>query len=323
MPDRPKASIVLVASSGVESIECVVSILKQQSLASQLQLLIAARPSKVTELSQLSTHPFHDVTVVPADFSTSARARIPAVKAARADIVIFCEDHCFPVSSDWATRLLAPFASGHAAVGPVIKNANPDTPLSWSNLLAEYGPWVADQTPGKRDFLPGHNSSYRRGDLLAYGDRLVDMLEVEWVLHRDLRNQGKSLWLATDAASRHLNFSRFPTSTTLNFFEGWAFAASRATGWGNVRRGIFALSFPAIFALRLFRQFRLLRFVPLTTFGKIQCFALSALLLATNAFGEAIGYLLGERSSREKLGAMEYERWKHLRANEINLAFQK
>lgn len=322
MPDDPKASVVLVASSGIQSIDRVVSILKQQTLAPDLQLVIAARPSNVSELSQLPAHPLHDISVVPADFSTSARARVAAVNAARGDIVIFCEDHCFPVSSGWASQLLAPYASGHAAVGPLVKNANPDTPLSWSNLLAEYGPWVADQSSGERDFLPGHNSSYRRADLLEYGERLGEMLEVEWVLHRDLRNRGKSLWLAADTASEHLNFSRFRTSVRLNFLEGWAFASSRATGWEPARRALYSISFPAIFAVRLFRQLKLLRVAPLSVVGKIQFVVLSAILLAVNAFGEAIGYLMGERNSREQLGAMEFERWKHLRANEVDFAFK-
>ena len=65
-----------------------------------------------------------------------------------------------------------------------------------------------------------------------------------------------------------------------------------------------------------------LEIIYLMIYQKIQCVFLSTLLLAANAVGEAIGYFFGEKNSRERLGALEYERWKHVRTNEVDLAFR-
>ena len=46
------------------------------------------------------------------------------------------------------------------------------------------------------DYLPGHNSSYKRDVLLGYGDRLESMMESETVLHWDLRAKGHRLYLS-------------------------------------------------------------------------------------------------------------------------------
>ena len=42
-------------------------------------------------------------------------------------------------------------------MGPIVRNANPRTAVSWADYLLGYGPF-ADGTPGGEvDALPGHN----------------------------------------------------------------------------------------------------------------------------------------------------------------------
>ena len=122
---KPKISVVLVASAGVRSIEKIVSRLRAQTLAHSIELILSARPSCMGELCSLSPDGLHSIQVVEADFSTSARARVPAILAAHAEIIQFCEDHCFPTSNDWAERMLAFHEQGYAVVGPMVANANP------------------------------------------------------------------------------------------------------------------------------------------------------------------------------------------------------
>ena len=124
------------------------------------------------------------------------------VRAARAPIVAFAEDHCFPEPA-WARALLEAYAAGDiAAVGAVFRNANPGTLVSWCDFAIAYGPWI-DPTPGgDQPFIAGHNSSYRRDVLLELGGRLDDLLESETVLHLELRARGKRVVVVDDSLVR-------------------------------------------------------------------------------------------------------------------------
>ncbi|MEL6240621.1 MAG: glycosyltransferase [Pseudomonadota bacterium] len=320
--NRPIASIVLVASSGATSIQKTLACLKAQTVAGKLEVVLSARPSAMDELNAIATTPFHSIKVVEADFTTSARARVPAIQSAQAEIIIFCEDHCFPTSADWAERMIDAHKGGHAAVGPRMTNANPETPSSWANLLIEYGPWVGVEQSGEVELLPGHNSSYKRDVLLSYGDALGDMLEVEWLLHRDLREKGRSLWIEADIASAHLNFSIMRNSIRLHLLEGWTFAASRAAKWSWPRRALYAVSFPAIFFVRAVRVSGMILGNPVSRGMVFPTFWMSYFFLAMSAAGEGLGYALGEQGSREALGGMEYDRWNNIVAKEKSLAFE-
>lgn len=312
----PIASLILVASAGQTSIQRVLSRLRAQTIAPQLELVLAAQPFAMDDLRNLEPDGLHSVQVVEADFSTSARARVPAIHAAQADIVIMCEDHCFPESEVWAERLVAGFAKGHAAVGPRILNDNPGSGCSWANLLIEYGPWVSVESPGEVDLLPGHNSAYRKKVLLDYGDDLADMLEVEWAIHRDLRAQGETLWVDPGAATRHLNFSRWDKCLYLHLLEGWMFAASRARTWSFGLRLVWALAFPAIFLVRAWRLAGQARAA-----GVLWSLPIQWLFLMVSAVGEGLGYAFGDCGKRGALGALEYDRWRNVRPTEADRAF--
>src|SRR5437588_133855 len=82
-----------------------------------------------------------------------------------------------------AQALLAAHRGPWAAVGPVVRNANPSTSVSWADFLIGYGPWCDPAPAGDLDHLPGHNSSYKRAILLDYGSELEGLLEAESVLH--------------------------------------------------------------------------------------------------------------------------------------------
>ena len=92
-------------------------------------------------------------------------ARARGVRAARAPIVAFTEDHSFP-QPGWAAALVAAFTGGVSVVGPMVENANPGSAVSWANFLLEYGEWMPPGRPHGHAHLPGHNSAYRRAVLL-------------------------------------------------------------------------------------------------------------------------------------------------------------
>src|SRR5207244_2412948 len=120
------------------------------------------------------------------------------IRQAKAAIVALAEDHCFP-DPQWAERLIASYQGPWTAVGPAVRNANPKTAVSCADLLIGYGPWLAPSSSREAEFLPGHNTSYKRAVLLEYGNRLDSMMQAETVLHWNLRSKGHRLFMESTA----------------------------------------------------------------------------------------------------------------------------
>jgi hypothetical protein len=79
--------------------------------------------------------------------------------------------------------------------------------VSWADLFIGYSPWLAPAPSREAEFLPGHNTSYKRAVLLEYGDQLDSMMQAETVLHWVLRSKGHRLFLESTANVAHVNFS--------------------------------------------------------------------------------------------------------------------
>lgn len=318
----PEASVILVASEGRRSILKVIERLQVQSVANKLEILIACHGIYAEELRSLSTSSFHGVRVIEADLSTSARARAAAIKEATADIVVFAEDHALPIGIQWAEDFIQSHQYPHAAVGPVIRNANPATVTSWANLVIEYGPWLHRREPGPAVTIAGHNSSYKREILIQYNDRLACMLESEWVLHLDLIGKGHTLWIDPKIQVEHINFSLVNRAVQLRFFGGWMFAASRAKTWTIAKRLFYAISFPAIATTRFLRLCRHFLNSPEASPHAWRCLPASFFYLLCDASGEAIGYTFGDLGKRPRLGQLEYHRWKNIIKSESDFFYQ-
>lgn len=314
--NRPAGSVILVSSAGKDSVKLTLECLRNQTVSEQLEIVLAARPEEVQGLQTIDPEGFFDLVVVAADLTTSAIARSAAILKARAEIVLFVEDHSFPVQKDWAERLIAAHVAGHVAVGPSMVNANPRTPSSWANLAIEYGQWINVPKAGLVDQLPGHNSSYKRAALMQYGTELADKLEVEWVMHNEFRASGETLWIEPDVSTAHLNFSNFGSAVRLHFLEGRMFAASRANGWGFFRRAAYAIAFPMIFIVRLVRISRNLLGSDEGRALFLKTLPYCIVYLLASAFGEGIGYAFSDGGQRALLGQLEYDRWKFIRDGE-------
>lgn len=270
--------------------------------------------------------PAADAVVVPADdaqafaacqvieagpFRSMGEANARGVEAARAPIVALTEDHVFP-DPDWADALLAAHRQPWAAVGPVVRNANPRGPFSWADLLIGYGPWIDPAPAGAVDHLPGHNSAYKRDVLLAYGPNLRRMMEAETVLHWDLRSKGHELYLEPAARIAHMNFARLAPFLTAHFYGGRMFAAARARdgGWRWHRRVLFAGGSPLIPFVRLRRIIRDMQRPgrPLRMLWRVLPHVL--LGLSADAGGQMLGYVFGAGRTRTKLTKLEFHRYR-------------
>lgn len=304
----PALTVVLPTWDNFDALRTTVEHLTAQTIAASIELIICAPSAERARVDADAVRGLHSVRVLeagPLQLTGPLRAR--AVREAAADVVAFAEDHCFPYP-DWAEALLAAHAGPHAAVGPAVYNANPESTVSWADFLIEYGRWAA---PGRRrevDMLPGHNSSYKRDVLLQYGHELDSLMEAETVLFWDLRRRGYRLLFDPAARVRHTNFSRLGPYFSALWHLGRAFGGKRAEPWSVARRVAYALAAPAIPLIRLSHVVRSAvdNRVPLRRVVSSSPALLAG--LAVDCVAQATGAAFGAGGSTVRITAYEFHR---------------
>jgi hypothetical protein len=304
----PSLTFALLAPDTFSSLERTVRSVASQDVAAEIELLLLApQPAAVIVPADLARS-FHSVRLVAVTFDGgTGEARATAVREAGAPVVVFGEDHCFP-DAGWAAALLRAHEGEWAAVGPVVTNANATTTVSWADLLMGYGPWLAPGESAERDHLPGHNTSYKRGPLLQFGDELGVMMEAETPLQWRLREMGFRLYQTADARTAHTNFEQWGTWLPVHFHTGRVFAATRALHWSVLHRVAFAVASPLVPFVRLRRHLaqafaarwplsRIVRVAPTLFVG-----------LLFDAAGQCVGCLAGAGQSRDTLVDWEFRR---------------
>jgi hypothetical protein len=289
----PSLTVVSITPDNYETVRRTIRHVRAQSSRDEIELLLVAPSREALDADDGELAEFRWVKIVevgPLGATGEVRAR--AVREASAPIIVFTEDHCFP-EPGWAAALLARHAEPWAAVGPVLHNANPDTMVSWADLLIAYGPWLAPGTAGPHDHLPGHNSSYKVSILRAYGDRLAQLMEAESVLQWDLRRHGHELFLEPAAQVSHTNFAYWNTFGPVQVMNGRVFADTRRREWSALKRLAFAAASPMIPVVRFARAVRdgHRAGLPLSLLARVVPALAGGMLL--DGVGQMLGYALG------------------------------
>ncbi len=308
----PALTVILPTLDAFDSIRTTVQRISAQTVAGVIELMICAPVAARVQFGGDDVATLHSVRVLEfGELHSTGPLRAHAIREAAAPIVAFAEDHCYPYP-DWAAALLAAHEETHAAVGPAVYNANPETATSWADLYLGYGRWLA---PGRRaevELLPGHNSSYKRDVLIGYGEELDRLMEAETVLLWDLRRNGHTLLFEPAARVDHTNFSRFGVFLDVQWHLGRVFGATRAAHWSKFRRAAFAAAAPLIPLVRVghiiragfhngFSVGRFVATLPVLLVG-----------LAVDCVAQATGVLCGPAGSVDRLSAYEFHR------NEVN-----
>ncbi len=316
----PKLAVVIATRDGFGTIRRTVEHLRAQTVRREMELLIVAPNRELLGLDPQAVDGFARCQVVEVGtIDQIGAANAAGIRSASAPVVVLAEDHCFP-EPDWAGQLIEAHQQDWAAVGPAIRNANPATTVSWADLFIGYGPWLEPVPSGEADFLPGHNSSYKRHLLLPYGDRLATLLAAETVLHWDLRAKGFRLFLEPRARVAHTNFSRWSSWIPVQYLCGRSFAGTRAVDMSALRRAVYAVGSPAIPLVRLARlargikasglRRRFLKTLPATAVG-----------LIVDGIGQFVGYLAGPGSAPSALARYEFRRIDHITAEDRRTVF--
>jgi hypothetical protein len=243
---------------------------------------------------------------------TVGEANAAGVRVAHAPLVAFVEEHSYP-EPGWAQAFIRAHTQPWAVVGPVARNANPGSLVSWADFALFYGPWAEGHAAGPVAHLPGHNSSYKRDLLLNYGKELGALLGAESVLQWDLRAQGHKLYLEPAARMAHVNFGLPRPWLTVLFHASRLFAAVRALRWPVWRKALYVLGTPLIPAVRLVRMVREQRRIHPQQRPPWLAWPLIALGLALSACGELLGYLTGAGRASERMSALESHRLHYTR----------
>jgi len=307
----PALSVILATTGGFPSIRTTFRHLQQQTVADRLEVIVLTPKVDKFDLSPAEIARFQNFRLVKLDRVTPlASANAIGVRHASAPVVVLAEDHSFP-ERDWAEALLARHQEDWAAVGPIVKNGNPETAVSWADYLLNYGPWHEGQPGGPAQMLPGHNCSYKRAVLLRHDENLAGLLRAESVLHQMLIENGERLFLESGAVISHLNFTGFGIFLWVQFQNGRQYAACRRARWPWWKRTLYFAAAPLIPVLRFVRLWRIdIRFPRRPS--RLRIFVALAAGLVADGAGQAAGYLCGRGSSAAVLIQYEYNRQEYL-----------
>lgn len=310
----PRMSVVLVTDR-YATIRKVVGCLRAQDVSDELELVIVAPSQEALDLDPAEVAGFGGVQVVEAgSIFPLAAARAAGVRAATAPVVQIGETHAFP-GPGWAEALIRAHTRPWAAVVPAIRNANPGGPISWSNLVIDYGPWLEGNPPGEIDAMPTFNTAYKRADLLNLGDLLNGALGNLNDVLLELRAGGQRFYFEPSARIEHANISRPAAWLAQRYVVGRVRGAERGRSWSPLRRLIYACGAPllplVLYARARGTVQRLRRTCSLPP-GTVPALLIG---LTVMALGELVGYARGAAAGPTRR-LDEYELHK-LRATEL------
>jgi len=306
----PQMSVILPTPDTYDTIAKTLGYLSQQTVKERLEIIIVAPCLGEIKVKAAHCQVFYRIHIVGIkEICSIASAYAKGVREATAPIVALAEDHCFP-DPDWAEHLIEAHQQSWAVVGPVLRNANPQNSVSWADMLIAYSPWLDPTPSGVVNFLPGHNSSYKRDILLTYGEQLENMMEAETLLHWDLRAKGYQLYLESKAKASHTNFGQLKIWLGVQFSCGRLFASDRATSqqWSIGKRLLYMGASPLIPLVRLWRIWQQLQQRQLQSLFSLKLLLTLSLGLIIDGIGQGIGYVFGTGNSANNLSKFEFHR---------------
>jgi len=306
-PAAPALSAIVVIPDTYGTVHDTMKHLQAQTAAHQIEIVIVKPTRLQIGLDESDLKPFHSWQMVEVDrVSSIAQGFTAGIRKARAPIAALTEDHSYP-DERWAELFIGAHKQPYAVIGPSMHNGNPGSMLSWADFYQAYGEWTHPVSSGQVRHLPGHNSSYKRDILLAFGDELETLMEAESVLHRHLQAKGYGLFLEAGTRTLHLNFDTWSAWIPARYYTGRQFASTWAHSWSWPRRLLFTAASPLIPWVRLWRvQSRVRRGQTTGFYLRLLPIMLSGLLV--EGVGHMLGYAAGAGDAPEKVGRYEFHR---------------
>lgn len=290
----PALTAIVAIPDQYATVAQTIEYLKKQTIVSEIQIVLVVPSRVAVPIPLTDLEMFHDVRVTKLPNLTYSHAMAHGIRHADAPVVAMTEDHAFP-APNWAERLVSAHQAPHAVVGPMMRNANPTSAVSWADFYIGYGKWAEPIASGEHDFLMAHNAAYKRDVLLEFGAALEEMMASETALHFELAHRKHTFWLEATTHTAHVNFDRWQPFIAAMFFSGRVFAGYRAWNWSWRKRALYALAFPLIALVRLVRIRRDVRRAAMPFRARLALYGAIALGLFADALGQGIGYAMGRR----------------------------
>jgi hypothetical protein len=304
---RPSLSIVVVTTNANDRMSLLLEALSRQSRAGELEVIVigiaAAKP--VIHFPQGL-----DVSVIthPQSYDLG-RARGEGVRHARAPVIAFLEDHTVP-EPGWAEQVCNAFSASArvTAVSYAFSNGSPDTYFYRSVFMAEYGALAHPLPKGEVPAMAANNVAYRRDALMAVGDRLDSLIEIDFFLQKAMGSSFQIL-AAPLALVAHQTNRRFFDLIRGHFIYAQIFALRRVRfeSWSFPKRLAATAAIPVLVPwLRIRRLYKALAGGPNLAVA-IKGFPVILTLYLAGALGEAWGLIRREESPLERLVWLELE----------------
>lgn len=305
--DLPALAAIVVTPDTYDTVRHVVRFLQKQTVADQIEVVFVgpANPQFRIDESELSLfHGWHQVEVERVESLGSAYAE--GISHARAPVIVLTHDHSFP-DDDLCELFIAAHRDPWAAVGPGIRNGNPDSMTSWADYYLCYGEWAHASSTGPVLSLPSHHSSYKRDILLTCGGRLPTLMVDEYFLFRHLAAQGYRFLLESRTSSTHINLSSLSSWIPSRYYKGRQFAATWAHTWSWPRRLLFAAASPLLPLVRLWRVQKRIRRGQSCGF-LIRLLPIASLGVTAEWLGQMLGFVAGVGDASVKVEKYEFHR---------------
>ncbi|MEP7335359.1 MAG: glycosyltransferase [Actinomycetota bacterium] len=240
---------------------------------------------------------------------TYGELRSEGTRLARAPIVAFIEEHAIALPG-WLAAIEESLASAeYCGASGEVHPLNPGAGISDAVALMNYARWLPPLTErGPSSLVVGHNSAYRRDDLLAFGDALEHLLSCEVVLQWQLGARGRRFLINPEIRLAHLNETTLSTICKGYYLWNVSFGAEWANqeAWSSSRRALQALGIPWWVIRRIVDIARtaraphhrrtLLRHLPVVIVSQV-----------TAALGLAVGATRGDRGHARRFSNYELD----------------
>jgi hypothetical protein len=305
-PPAPALSVVVLVGSDRIRANRLLEVLALQTLCPAMEVVLVDIAGKDAE-------PLHWPTQLPVRLLSRAgdiqwgNCRAEGVWASRAPIVAFLEDHTVP-SLGWAEAVQAGLATNGVAGAYAFTNGSPDTYWYRSVFMAEYGMLAHPLRPDTPPTMAANNLAYRRDVLLAVGENLGKLLELDFFLQKALPPEF-AIKAIPGAVVAHQTNSQFRDLVRGHFGYARLFASRRLLyeSWNIPKRLLAALAVPLLVPLlRLWRAYSALSGHPAAP-EFIRGLPVILLLYFCGALGESWGLIWGTQMTCRNLIWLEQE----------------
>jgi hypothetical protein len=237
---------VVLATDRLETASRTLECLCAQTIRDRIELVLVSTSGEPLGIAPDGLAGFaRHVLIEPGIPLSLPAGRAAGLRAAQAPLVFVAETHGFPHPT-MAERLIAALQHPWTTAVPGFCNANPDGPVSWSNLIGDYGPWLDALTHGERATCPPYNTVFQRSFAVDALERDENAFAPGYDLVARLRAGGHRIVGEPTAQLDHVNVSLRRAWLPQRFVAGRSQAAVRVRKWSLSRRAVYALGSPLL-----------------------------------------------------------------------------